>query len=180
MGTPAPNRERQRAAYLITFVCYGSWLHGRAGSVDHEHNEVGTPTLAESPRRLAWERSVMTQAPYTLDEPRRTATLQGLKEACSRRGWMLLAVHVRPSHVHAVVDADRNPEQVMSTLKAYASRALNESGWDEPGRRRWARHGSTRYLWTATGISAAVHYVVSCQGDAMAVHVACSTCSASS
>lgn len=174
MGTRAPNRERQRAAYLITFVCYGSWLHGRAGSVDHEHNAVGAPTLAESPRRLAWERSVMTQAPYVLDEPRRAATLQGVKEACSRRGWILLAAHVRPSHVHAVIDADRNPEQVMSALKAYASRALNESGWDAPGTRRWARHGSTRYLWTPTEITAAVHYVVNNQGKMMA------TCSASS
>jgi REP element-mobilizing transposase RayT len=111
----------------------------------------------------------MTQAPYVLDEPRRAAALQGVKEACSRRGWILMAVHVRVSHVHAVVDADRNPEQVMSALKAYASRAINESGCDVPGRRRWARHGSTRYLWTAKEITAAVHYVVSCQGDAMAV-----------
>jgi REP element-mobilizing transposase RayT len=60
----------------------------------------------------------MTQAPYILDEPRREATLQGVKEACSRRRWILLASHVRPSHVHAVVDADRNPEHVMSAFKA--------------------------------------------------------------
>ena len=157
MGTPAQNRERQRAAYLITFVCYGSWLHGRAGSVDHEHNAVGAPTLAESPRRLAWERSMMTQVSYILDEPHRAAALEGVKEACLRRGWMLLAAHVRPSHVHTVVDADRNPEQVMSALKAYASRARNKSECDEPDRRRWARHGSTRYLWTPTEIAAAVH-----------------------
>lgn len=44
---------------------------------------------------------------------------------------MLLAAHVRPSHVHAVVEADRTPEQVMTALKAYASRALNESGCDK-------------------------------------------------
>ncbi len=133
------NRERQRVAYLITFVCYGSWLHGRAGSVDHEHSAVGAPTLPESPRRLAWERSVMTQAPYVLDEPRREATLKAVKDACSRRGWMLLAAHVRASHVHSVVDADRTGA-VMSAFKAYASRVLNESKCDESGRRRWARH----------------------------------------
>ena len=76
----------------------------------------------------------MTQAPYVLDERRRAATLEGIKEACSRRRWMLLAAHVRASHVHAVVEADRTPEQVMTALKAYASRALNESGWDESSR----------------------------------------------
>ena len=133
---------------MITFVCYGSWLHGRAGSVDHEHNAVGSPTLEESPRRLAWERSVMTQAPYVLDEPRRAAALQGIKEACSRRGWILLAAQVRASHVHAVVDADRKPEQVMSALKAYASRALNESEY------------------------AAVNYVVNNRGETMAAYAA--------
>ena len=36
-------------------------------------------------------------------------------------------------------------------------------------RRRWARHGSTRYLWTSAAVSAAIHYVVREQGDAMAV-----------
>ena len=106
----------------------------------------------------------MTQKPYHLDEPRRAAVMVGLRTACNRRGWMLLAAHVRPSHVHVVVEADRNPELVMSALKAYASRKLNES---EHGRRRWARHGSTRYLRSATEIRAAVDYVISKQGEAM-------------
>ena len=76
-----------------------------------------------------------------------------------------------PESCAAVVKADRNPEQVMSALKAYASRALNETGIDRTGRRRWARHGSTRYLWTMTEIAAAVRYVANDQGEAMAVHV---------
>ena len=171
MSRPAPNHERQRAAYLITFVCYGSWLHGREGAVDREHNLVGSPTLAEDPVVLTRKRRLMTQAPYHLDEYRRAAALRGIIEACSRRGWILLAAHIRTSHVHAVVEADRSPEQVMLALKAYASRALNEAGLDATDRRRWARHGSTRYLWTAAEITAAVHYVVNDQGDAMAVYV---------
>ncbi|MEX2261154.1 MAG: hypothetical protein WD696_04345 [Bryobacteraceae bacterium] len=35
--------------------------------------------------------------------------------------------------------------------------------------RRWARHGSTRYLWTTEEVSAAISYVVSRQGDPLAV-----------
>jgi REP element-mobilizing transposase RayT len=163
----APNRERQRAAYLITFVCYGSWLHGREGSVDQEHNTVGSPFLAESSARLKYEKRSMIQEPYRLDERRRAATLEGIKDACLRRGWMLLAAHVRPSHVHVVVEADRSPEQVMSALKAYASQTLKESGCDMQGRRRWARHGSTRYLWTVRDIRAAVRYVIDEQGEPM-------------
>jgi REP element-mobilizing transposase RayT len=80
---------------------------------------------------------------------------------------MLLAAHVRPSHVHVVVEADRTPELVMNALKAYASRALNESGMDQQDRRRWARHGSTLYLWTPTEIATAVHYVLRKQGEPM-------------
>ena len=134
MNPKPQNRERQRAAYLITFGCYGSWLHGREGSVDREHNTVGSPTLAEDSTRLCWERSVMTQEPYTLNEARRATTLKGLQEACARRGWTYWRLKVRPSHVHVVVEADRSPELVMSALKACASRTLNKS---EHNRKRW-------------------------------------------
>jgi REP element-mobilizing transposase RayT len=83
---------------------------------------------------------------------------------------MLVAAHVRPSHVHAVLEADRDPDHVMTALKAYASRTLNALRLDEPGRRRWARHGSTRYLWTASEITAATHYVLNNQGQGLAVY----------
>lgn len=56
----------------------------------------------------------------------------------------------------------------MTTMKAYASRALNQHALDGPGR-RWARHGSTRYLWTADAVRAAIQYIVHEQGESMAV-----------
>ena len=40
---------------------------------------------------------------------------------------------------------------------------------EEPDRRRWARHGSTRWLWKPQHVSAAIQYVVAEQGDAMSV-----------
>ena len=40
---------------------------------------------------------------------------------------------------------------------------------DEPKRKRWARHGSTRWLWKPQHVSAAMQYVVAEQGDAMSV-----------
>jgi REP element-mobilizing transposase RayT len=95
--------------------------------------------------------------------------LKTLQEVCSCRGWTLLAAHVRTNHVHVVTTADCKPEQVMTAMKAYSSRALNEHGQDGPRRRRWARHGSTRYLWTKNAVEAAIQYVVCEQGEAMAV-----------
>ena len=34
-------------AYLITFRCYGTWLHGdERGSMDRTHNVFGAPKIA--------------------------------------------------------------------------------------------------------------------------------------
>src|SRR6202042_3628522 len=92
-----------------------------------------------------------------------------MHEVCSYRGWAMLAAHVRTHHVHTVVVANCQPEQVLTAMKAYSSRALSESELDGPDRRRWARHGSTRYLWTGDAVSAAIHYVVREQGEPMAI-----------
>jgi hypothetical protein len=71
--------------------------------------------------------------------------------------------------VHTVVQAEVPPERVMNDFKAYASRRLNRMRLDEPDRRRWARHGSTRFLWEPEDVLAAIQYVVDEQGDAMSV-----------
>ncbi|MDR3718667.1 MAG: transposase [Bryobacteraceae bacterium] len=108
-----------------------------------------------------------------MDETKRCATLRAIQEVCSKKEWILLAVHVRTKHVHVVVEAEDPPEWVMSTLKRFASRALNDLGLDgQEDRRRWARHGSTRYIWTKEQLSAAIRYAVSGQGEPLAVYEA--------
>ena len=82
-----------------------------------------------------------------------------------------MAAHVRANHVHIVVEANAMPEKVMRDLKAYASRRLDGSGLDPQSRKRWARHGSTSYLWKPEQVSAAVRYVLEGQGEAMEVFV---------
>ena len=106
----------------------------------------------------------MDQAPYHLDQICRDAVLESIQEVCSHRGWSLLTARVRSNHVHTVVEAEVAPERVMSDFKAYASRRLNQMRLDEPDRKRWARHGSTRWLWKPEHVSAAIQYVVSEQG----------------
>ena len=156
--------------YLITFACYGSHLHGsEAGSVDRENNSHGTAILDLDFARAAAETERMDQAPYSLDQIRRDVVLEAIQEVCAHRGWSLLAAHVRSNHVHVVVDAETPPERVMSDFKAYASRRLNRTSLDGPDRKRWARHGSTRWLWKPQHVSAAIQYVVAEQGDAMSV-----------
>jgi REP element-mobilizing transposase RayT len=156
--------------YLITFSCYGRHLHGsESGSVDREHNVPGTPTLEENSTRAVLVGGHMDQAPYYLDQVRRETVLGAILEVCLHRGWSLLAAHVRSSHVHEVVDAEDPPERVMGDFKVYASRHLIRMNVDRPNRKRWARHGSTRWLWKPQHISAAMQYVVAEQGDAMSV-----------
>ena len=57
----------------------------------------------------------------------------------------------------------------MNDFKAYASRKLNQAGLDKPDRKRWTRHGSTRYLWKPEQVQAAVDYVIHGQGSPMSV-----------
>ena len=156
--------------YLITFTCYGCHRHGDpSGSVDRHHNlPIGRLLDADSQRRKA-ELQNMDQPPCLLDFGRRKIVPDALLTRCSQQEWKLLAAHVRTSHVHLVVEAEVRPERIMNDLKSYASRCLNEKAMDEPARKRWARHGSTRWLWKQEHVSRAIRYVVQEQGEKMAV-----------
>ncbi|MBP7867322.1 MAG: transposase [Acidobacteria bacterium] len=157
-------------AYFITFHTYGTRLHGdEAGSVDRETNIYGMPSLPRQPRRVAFEKDLMNGPPYDLDSPRRKIVLAAILEVVSCRGWKLAAAHVRSNHVHVVLSAPKHPDRVMNDLKAYASRHLNEMRIDPEGRKRWARHGSTRWLWTDEQVDEAISYTLEEQGEPMEV-----------
>ena len=53
--------------------------------------------------------------------------------------------------------------------KGMRGRCPNRLNPEEGGRKRWARHGSTRWLWKSEHVSAALHYVVDEQGEPMAL-----------
>lgn len=122
--------------------------------------------MEANPNRVLAERRWSS---HRLDRNRREAVLTGIRERCTDRQWRLLAVHVRTNHVHIVVEGDARPERIMNDLKSYASRCLNGLGLDQPDRKRWTRHGSTRWLLKPESVSAAIRYVVDEQGEQMAV-----------
>lgn len=169
-------RERPRdgdewpLAYLITFCTYGSRLHGEDKlTVDRNHNLYGGRFLEEDPDRAARARNRMASPPYELDAERRDIVLRAIREVCSYRSWELSAAHVRSNHVHVVVSGETPPEKALNDFKSYAGRALNRAGLDSPDQRRWARHGSTVYLFESDRAEDAVGYVVYTQGAPMAV-----------
>jgi len=165
-------RHMPAVRYFITFACYGVHLHGdESGSVDREHNASGGRLADANPERVAVMRHQMDQSSYFLDGARRAAVLDALREVCVHRNWSLWAAHVRSNHVHVVVEADIPPDRVMNSFKSYASRRLNHLGIDEPERKRWARHGSTRWLWKDEDAQEAIRYVIYGQGELMEVYL---------
>lgn len=156
--------------YFITFTGYGARVHGdEPGTVDRYHNLFGGRTLGADALLAQAERRSMPEAAYEMDSQSRQIVLQVLTEVCVQRGWNLLAAHVRTNHVHVVVEAEVPPEKVMNDFKAYSSRVLNRVDGGRSGPRRWARHGSTRWLWKDQDVRQAIRYVVEQQGEPMAV-----------
>src|SRR6185437_8720012 len=159
--------------YFLTFSCYGAHLHGdESGSVDRHHNLFGSRLIERDEEFAGSERRAMLQDPYVLDQAGRAAVLAAIQQHCAHRSWNLLAAHVRSNHVHVIVEAEAQPERIINEFKSYASRDLNQLGRDEPNRRRWARHGSTRRLWKDEDVRQALHYVIEEQGQPMAIFAA--------
>ena len=158
-------------AYLITFTCYGTFLHGdERTSVDRHHCGFDTLLLPPDTSRVEAVLRQLKQKPYRLDQQRRRIVLEALREACRARRWLILAAHVRSNHVHTVVQAETRPEMVLGTLKGRASLRLTRAGLDQTCRKRWTRHGSTKYLWLDEDVDLAIEYVVERQGEEMAVY----------
>jgi hypothetical protein len=124
--------------YLITFACHGCRLRGNASdSVDSAHNVPGTPVLEENSARAAFEEQRMDQPPYP---------------------------HARDYFAHG---RQQSPATMSTHLLNGLQYRLNRMNLDQPNRKKWARHGSTRWLWKPQHVSAAIQYVVDEQGRTM-------------
>jgi REP element-mobilizing transposase RayT len=154
-------------AYLITFRCYGTWLHGeRRGSVDRQHyNRYGTPDMPANTKILAEEEAKLKTKPILLNRAKRKVVEVAIREVCEHRRYTLHAINVRTNHVHSVVTASCEPERVMDSFKAYATRQLREAGLLSHDAKPWARHGSTPYLWSEEELQRAIDYVFNGQGN---------------
>jgi REP element-mobilizing transposase RayT len=138
--------------------------------VDKEHNEPGTPFLSADGDRERAEYDSLREPPYVLNLERRNVVLQTILEVARHRRWKIWACHVRTNHVHIIVTAPDKPEKVMSDFKAYASRRLKERLGEAGDSKRWTQHGSTRYLWSEADVMAKIEYVLTGQGEPLAVH----------
>lgn len=155
-------------AYLITIRTYGTWLHGdHRTSVDtHSRYSVRGPVRRPANENLEHRmKENQTQPALVLDEVQREAVAEAIREVCYFRRYDLHAVNPRSNHAHAVVSARIRPDLIANASKSYATRKLRERRLVDIERNVWARGRNRRYLWKNDHVSAAIDYVLYCQGN---------------
>ena len=154
-------------AYLITFRCYGTWLHGDArNSTDRFHNQYQSPFIEPNERWERYNQQKLKREAVALKAMQREIVEKAVRETCDFRQWMLRAINVRTNHVHIVVSAGVvKSELILNAFKANATRQLRQNDcWNSPYS-PWADKGSKRYLWNDASIEVAVDYVANGQGN---------------
>src|SRR4029078_2371804 len=97
----------------------------------------------------------------------RQAVQETILQVCEYRRWSLVAVHVRTTHVHAVMNAPVEPEKVLNSFKSYATRRLRDFALIGSETRPWSRGGSKRYVWNDRQLHDVVNYTTNRQGDVL-------------
>jgi REP element-mobilizing transposase RayT len=153
-------------AYLISFRCYGTWLHGdERGSVGRRASNIyGQPRIKANSTLRQIDADQIKGSPMYLAGVERRIVERAIRDVCLARGYNLLALNVRTNHVHLVVNNCGKVERMMDSFKAYSTKALRAANRISKDAKPWSRHGSTRYLWTDEHIGSAVEYVVNGQG----------------
>jgi len=148
-------------AYLITWTTYGTWLPGdergwlkKGSAVIHPPD----PALHEAARQG------MTEEAVVLSQPQRDLVGSVVVKHCDIRKWILHARNVRTNHVHVVVSAAIDGEEIRSQLKAWCSRRLSEqaglSGQGDNGQRRWwTEKGDIKWIDDEEHLHNAIRYV---------------------
>ena len=154
-------------AYLITFRCYGTWLHGDERGIVPAQSRSHVRRVVDPSKTSPEEgRNSTTQAqPVTLNQKQRAIVEEAIREVCFHRKYRLRAISVRTNHAHTVVSALREPEPILDSFKSYSTRALRRAGLMPPFIKQWARHGSTIYLGKEWDVEKALEYGLLGQGD---------------
>jgi REP element-mobilizing transposase RayT len=143
--------------YHITWGTYGVRLHGsRKPHVDREHNEYGAPLAPTDPEREAEAKARLRSDPVRLTIEQREIVEHAVREVARKYDWTIHAIAPRSDHVHVVLTACREGEQLRDAQKSVATRALNMRFGT---RTWWAEKGSAKYLWERSYFENAIAYV---------------------
>ncbi|MCA8934664.1 MAG: transposase [Planctomycetes bacterium] len=152
-------------AFFLTWVCYGTWLHGdERESVDKATNQFGEPRLPFNPAQKASRHKQLAHPPYSLGPRKRGVTFRTIQQVCEHRKWRLMELNVRTNHVHVVVSSAASADKTLADLKAWCTRRLREAGLLGKQEPAWAEEGSTIWLWTDEQVAEKRRYVRDEQG----------------
>ncbi len=154
-------------AYLITFRCYGTWLHGdERGSIDRVRNQFKSPYIQPNAKWQQHNLSTLKSPLVVLNLSRRKSVEMAIRETCRIREWILRAINVRTNHVHVVASIGaRKVEHALNAFKANATRQMRSDACWQQQHSPWADKGSNRHLWNERSVERAIDYVVNGQGD---------------
>jgi REP element-mobilizing transposase RayT len=180
---PRPNEPPMPdpLAYFLTWTTYGTWLPGdERGWVKR-----GEGFQLPDPIRRSDAEARMTEDACSLDNEQRKLVETTIADHCRIRGWYLHTVNCRTNHVHVVVTASRDPDEVREQFKAWCTRKLKElqqsrtrsatlarraSEGRLPARRAsevvsdirrnwWTERGSKRFIGDEESLEAVIRYV---------------------
>jgi REP element-mobilizing transposase RayT len=144
-------------AYHITFGVYMGRPPGSSRPhVDKDHNQYGQPLAPIDPEREQWAKDNAKESPVKLTLEQRKCVEAAIIDIASSYGWIIYSICANFDHVHVVIGAPREGDQLRDAVKAVASKWLNK----QFGKRTWwAEGGSSKYLWDNAYFHNAVKYV---------------------
>lgn len=143
------NDRETPIAYLITFRCYGTWLHGdERGSVNRFNNQYQSPYLEADKNWESYNKKKLKSEPVILNAKQRKIVERTIREVCEFKDWVLHAVNVRTNHVHVIVSVGNDAStSALNSFKAYATKNLRQADCWKFSHSPWSDKGSRRYLW---------------------------------
>ena len=145
--------------FFVTFRTYGTWMRGeRAGwrPGGEKHGQPPAPTCASI---LAHDREQMKHERFYLDSAHSAIVISSVSRLCERRGWKLVAIAVTRTHVHCLLVASAQRNQVLGDMKAFATRGLRAAGAIAEDRPPWSRGGSVVSVRGADEVESVVRYI---------------------
>jgi REP element-mobilizing transposase RayT len=131
------------------------------------HNQIGAAFLEFDGRRSLDAKRRMSQPVFVLDDQTRPIVEQAIRDHAAFRGWRIVAINVRTTHVHiSIADfGDYSPEEVTKQCKSWGTRRLIAAGFVSSMRRVWADHGSMRNINSAESLQRMIEYITNWQED---------------
>jgi REP element-mobilizing transposase RayT len=134
-------------AYHITWGTYGTRLHGDPrGTIDRQHNEIGTPVLGFDEHRWEREKENLKFPPVVLTREQMRFVEELVPVICKRGYWKYHTCAAGPDHVHVVLTSEHDPETIRRLLKRWLSQEMSKQYPLPPGAVWWAECGSIRWI----------------------------------